>query len=124
MIAAPICLAALIQNSRGWIADVAVICLAVVRLHAHMVWIDGPRDELAPYLQRFTDQNVLSIFVDHLHLRNLHLRPIFAYLRLPLAQLRSRAATIARKILIRLRGGHIKALSIFLHHPLRVEDRG
>ncbi len=85
IIAAPIYLAALIQNSCGWITDVAVICLAVVRFYAHVVWIHCAEMDARRDLEQFTDQNVLSIFIGHLHVGNLHLRPIFAYLRLPLA---------------------------------------
>ena len=123
IIAVPIRLAALIKNSGSGIANLAIICFAVVRLDTHMFGIDSAEMNASAYLQRFADQDGLSIFVADLHIRNPHLWPILAHLRLPVAELRRPAATIARKILVRFRRWDIKPLGIFLHHPLRIENR-
>ncbi len=58
-----------------------------------------------------------------MHILNAHLRPIFAHLRFPLAQLRRGSATVAGKILVRSGGGNVEPLRIFFHHPVRVESR-
>src|SRR5439155_19617258 len=94
-----ICLARLIESSRRRVPDIAVIRFAVVRFHAHMLWIDCAEMNPRADLQRFADQNILSGHVAHLQLGNPHLRPISAYLLFPFAQLCGRTATVARKSL-------------------------
>ncbi len=123
IIAVSIRAAGLIEDSRRRIANVAIIHFAVVGFHSHMLRIDRAQMNSRRDLQRFTDQNALSIFVSDLNIRNFHFRPILAYLRFPLAQVRGSAAAVVGKILVRFRGRNIKLLGIFLHHPLRVENR-
>src|ERR1700730_16946964 len=77
--------AALIEEGRRGVANVAVIHFAVVGFHSHMLWIDRAQMNSRRDLQRFTDQNALSIFVPDLNIRNFYFRPILAYLRFPLA---------------------------------------
>ena len=88
-----------------------------------MFWIDRTEMNSRADLQRFADRNIFPILVAYLDIENLHLRPIFPHLRFPLAQLRRCAATVARKIFIRSRGGNVETLGVFFHHPLRVEHR-
>ena len=85
VIAISIRASALIQNGRRGIANVTIIHFAVVRFHSHMLWIDRPEMNSRCDVQRFTDQNALSIFVSYLNIGNFYLRPILAYLRFPLA---------------------------------------
>ena len=85
IISIPIHLARLIEDGRRRIADIAVSCFAVVRFHPHMVWIDMAQMNAGADLQRLADQNILSIFVAHLHVGNLDLRPILAHLCFPVA---------------------------------------
>src|SRR4029450_3969954 len=123
IIAVSIRSAALIEDSRRRIANVAVIHFTVVGFHSHMLWIDSAPTNSRRDLQRFTDQNALSIFIAYLDIRNFYLWPILAYLRFPLAQLRGGSTAVAGKALVPFRGRDIKLFPIFLHHPLRVEDR-
>src|ERR1700730_5708350 len=85
IIAVSIRAAALIEESRRGIANVTVIHFAVVSFHSHLLWIDRAQMNSRRDLQRFTDQNALSIFVSDLNIRNFYFRPILAYLRFPLA---------------------------------------
>jgi hypothetical protein len=123
IIAISIGAAALIKNGRRRIANITIIHFTVVSFYAHVLRIDRAQMHSRCDLQRFTDQNALSVFVSDLNVRNLHRRPILAYLRFPLAQVRGGAAAVARKILVRFRGRNIKLLGVFLHHPLRVKSR-
>ena len=113
----------LIEDGRRRITNVTVIHFAMVGFHSHMLWIDRAEMDSRRDLQRFPDQNALSIFVSNLNIRNFYFRPILADLRFPLAQVRGSAAAIARKIFVRFRGRNIKLLGVFLHHSLRVENR-
>src|SRR5438477_1314752 len=113
----------LIEEGRRRITNVTVIHFAVVGFHSHMLRIDRAQVDSRRDLQRFPDQNALSIFVSDLNIRNFYFRPILAYLRFPLAQVRGSATAIARKILVRLRSRDIKLLGVFLYHSLRVENR-
>src|SRR5947208_16208618 len=115
--------AGLIEECRLTIANVAVINLAMVDLHSHMLWIDGAEMNSRRDFQRFTDQNALPIFIAYLNIRNFYRRPILAYLRLPLAYMGRSAAAVPGKIFVRSRGRNIELLGVFLHHALRVEDR-
>ena len=123
IIAVAICAAGLIEEGRRGISDVAVVNFTMVRLHAHVLWIDRSEMNARRNLQRFADQNALSIFVSDLDIRNLHCGPILAYLRFPLAHVCGGAAAVAGKILVRFRSRDIELLSVFLHHPLRVKGR-
>src|SRR5581483_1008744 len=59
--------AGLIEDSRRRIANVTIIRFAVVGFHTHMLWVDPTQMDARRDLQRFTDQNVLSIFVSDLN---------------------------------------------------------
>jgi len=123
IIAVSVRAAALIEEGCRGIANVTIIHFAMVGFHSHMLWIDRAEMDSRRDLQRFPDQNALSIFVSNLNIRNFYFRPILADLRFPLAQVRGSAAAIARKIFVRFRGRNIKLLGVFLHHSLRVENR-
>ena len=58
--------ASLIEDSRRRIANVSVIRFAVVGFHPHMVWLDRAEMNVRRDLQRFADQNALSIFITDL----------------------------------------------------------
>src|SRR4029453_5461402 len=107
IIAVSIRSAPLIGGSRRKIWNVAVIPFTVVGFHSHMLWIDRAQMNSRRDLQRFADQNALSIFIAYLDIRNFYLWPILAYLRFPLAQLRGGTTAVAGKALVRFRGRDI-----------------
>ena len=72
----------------------------MVRFDANVVRIDISEVDMRADLERFADENVLSIFVADLHIVDPNLRPIFARPRFPLAQLRCRFATVLGKVFV------------------------
>ena len=123
VIAVPVGLAALIEHSGGGITEVAVVHFAVIRFDAHMLRIKCAQMHARADLQGFADRNALPIFVGYLDVRHLHLRPILAHLRFPLAEVRRGAAAVSGEVFVCLRGANIKLFRVFLHHALRVEHR-
>src|SRR4029077_591835 len=95
----------LIQHRRGGITKVAIVHLAVIGLDAYMLWIKCTQMHARTDLQGFADRNALLILVGDLHVRHLHLRPILAHLRFPLAEMRRGATAILREVFMCLRGG-------------------
>src|SRR5882762_4408096 len=87
---APAC----VQNADRRVFDSAVLGFAVVRFHANVIWSDVSEINMRTELERFADQNVLSIFVGDLHVVDANLRPIFPHSRFPLTQLRRRFTTV------------------------------
>src|SRR5437660_8222659 len=78
-------LSACVEDADGRVFDSAVIRFAMVRFDANVIWIDISEMNARADLERFADENVLSIFVADLHVVNANLRPIFPHPRFPLA---------------------------------------
>src|SRR5215510_8035426 len=78
----------LIQHRRGGITEIAVVHFAVIGLDTHMLRIKCTQMHPRADLQGLADRNALLILVDYLYVRHLHLRPILAHLRFPLAEMR------------------------------------
>ena len=72
----------------------------MIRFDADVIWIDIAEINVRADLERFADENVLSILVADLDVVDADLRPIFSHPRFPNAQLRRRFATILRKVFV------------------------